>query len=188
MAPTTTLRVPLYPLELSTPATKCVVTGATGYVASALVKRLLVAGHTVHATVRDPSSSRAAFLKALDGATDRLHLFTADLTDGTSFDPAIAGCTHVFHVASPFTMGVKGKADIQAKLVGPAVSGVESVLGAVDRVGGDTVKTVVVTSSSVGRPYTLDNSKIRKDLGVTFIPGPKSLADMAVKMEEMMKK
>lgn len=48
-------RVPLLPVEREFPRTTVCVTGATGYIASQLVKRLLCLGHTVHATVRDPA-------------------------------------------------------------------------------------------------------------------------------------
>ena len=40
---------------------------------------MLRAGHTVHATVRDPARNTEQ-LKALPGAVDRLKLFKADLT------------------------------------------------------------------------------------------------------------
>jgi hypothetical protein len=40
-------------------------------------------------------------LLELDGASDRLHLFKADLLDEGSFDAAIDGCEGVFHAASP---------------------------------------------------------------------------------------
>ena len=34
------------------------VTGATGYVAGVLIKKLLLAGFTVHAAVRDPNNKQ----------------------------------------------------------------------------------------------------------------------------------
>ncbi|KAM1064515.1 hypothetical protein EV1_028280 [Malus domestica] len=55
------------------------VTGASGYVASWLVKLLLRRGYTVKATVRDPSDpKKTEHLLSLDGAKERLHLFKAD--------------------------------------------------------------------------------------------------------------
>lgn len=47
--------MPLYPEELRAAAGQpltVAVTGATGYVAGAVVARLLAAGHVVHGTVR----------------------------------------------------------------------------------------------------------------------------------------
>lgn len=45
-------------------------------------------------------------LRALDGATERLHLFKANLLEEGSFDAAIDGCEGVFHTASPFYLAV----------------------------------------------------------------------------------
>ena len=67
---------------------------------SCLVKTLLENGHTVHATLRDPSKN-ITFLRSLPGAQERLHLFRADLCEEGSFDSAIHGCHGVFHVATP---------------------------------------------------------------------------------------
>ncbi|KAM0912380.1 hypothetical protein ACQ4PT_012830 [Festuca glaucescens] len=79
------------------------VTGASGYIASWLVKLLLGRGYTVRATVRDTADPKKTLhLQALDGAKDRLHLFKASLLEEGSFDSAIGGCECVFHTASPF--------------------------------------------------------------------------------------
>lgn len=79
------------------------VTGASGYIASWLVKLLLQRGYTVKATVRDPDDPRKTeHLVALDGAKERLHLFKADLLEEGSFDSVVTGCEGVFHTASPF--------------------------------------------------------------------------------------
>ncbi|KAL9142422.1 hypothetical protein ABFS82_14G167900 [Erythranthe guttata] len=78
------------------------VTGASGFIASWLVKLLLHRGYTVKATVRnlgDPS--KVAHLKALEGAKERLELFEANLLEEGSFDAAVDGCDGVFHTASP---------------------------------------------------------------------------------------
>ncbi|KAF9598284.1 hypothetical protein IFM89_026551 [Coptis chinensis] len=78
------------------------VTGASGYIASWLVKLLLERGYTVKASVRDPNDSRKTeHLRRLPGANDRLHLFKANLVDEGCFDSIINGCEGVFHTASP---------------------------------------------------------------------------------------
>ncbi|KAM1157993.1 hypothetical protein ACFX1X_028849 [Malus domestica] len=62
------------------------VTGASGYIASWLVKLLLQKGYTVKGTVRDPNDSKKTeHLRSLDGAKERLHLFKADLLEEGSF-------------------------------------------------------------------------------------------------------
>lgn len=42
-----------------------------------------------------------AHLKQLDGASEMLSLFKADVLDAGELSAAIAGCEGVFHVASP---------------------------------------------------------------------------------------
>ncbi|KAL0006885.1 hypothetical protein SO802_008387 [Lithocarpus litseifolius] len=78
------------------------VTGASGYIASRLVKLLLQRGYTVKATVRDTNDpKKTEHLLSLDGAKERLQIFKADLLKEGSFDSAVDGCQGVFHTASP---------------------------------------------------------------------------------------
>jgi nucleoside-diphosphate-sugar epimerase len=119
----------LYDIEkVGTPLTVCV-TGATGFLAGAIIERLLVAGHNVRGTMRDSSNtSRVSHLLELPGASERLTFFSADLLRAGSFDKAVAGCDYVIHAASPFILNVpKGKE--KATVIDPAVKGVEHVLG-----------------------------------------------------------
>jgi len=120
------------------------VTGATGYIAGCVVRRLLEEGLTVHATVRDPSrTERLAHLVALEEENPgALKFFAADLMNQGSFAAAMAGCSVVFHIASPFAMSVE---DPQQQLVEPAQLGTRNVLEEVDRT--PSVQRVVVTSS-----------------------------------------
>jgi dihydroflavonol-4-reductase len=120
------------------------VTGATGYVAGWVVKRLLEEGLTVHGTVRDAGKTdRLAYLHDLAEGTDgSLELFSADLTQDGSFAEAMAGCSTVFHIASPYQINVE---DPQRDLIEPAVSGTRNVLEEVNRT--PTVARVVLTSS-----------------------------------------
>ncbi|KAI3744028.1 hypothetical protein L1987_57100 [Smallanthus sonchifolius] len=119
------------------------VTGASGYIASWLVKLLLDRGYTVHATVRsldDPNKTQ--HLLALDGAKERLCLFEANLAVEGSFDSAVNGCVCVFHTASPVLLSVD---DPQAQLLDPAVKGTLNVLKSSAKV--QSIKRVVLTSS-----------------------------------------
>ncbi|KAE9620201.1 putative cinnamyl-alcohol dehydrogenase [Lupinus albus] len=125
------------------------VTGASGYIASWIVKFLLHRGYTVRATVRDPSNpKKVEHLLELDGANERLQLFKADLLQESSFDSVIQGCDAVFHTASPVIFTVN---DPQAELVNPAVKGTLNILKSC--VKSPSVKRVVLTSSIVSVLY-----------------------------------
>ncbi|KAM2065543.1 hypothetical protein ACFX16_028798 [Malus domestica] len=133
------------------------VTGASGYIASWLVKLLLRRGYTVKATVRDPSDpKKTEHLLSLDGAKERLHLFKADILEEGAFDTVVDGCQGVFHTASPVQVSAT---DPQAEIVEPAVKGTLNVLKSCGKF--PTVKRVVLTSSMAsvmmsGKPLTSD--------------------------------
>jgi nucleoside-diphosphate-sugar epimerase len=129
------------------PDAPVLVTGATGYVASWIVRYLLEDGRTVRGTVRDPGkSSGLEHLHALaEEHPGRLTLHRADLLDTGSYDEAMAGCELVIHTASPFLLGKVR--DPQRQLVTPALEGTKNVLGSVDAT--PSVKRVVLTSSVV---------------------------------------
>ncbi|XP_072975387.1 phenylacetaldehyde reductase-like [Typha angustifolia] len=119
------------------------VTGASGYIASWLVKFLLQRGYTVRASVRDTADpKKTEHLRALDGADERLQLFQADLLKEGSFDDVVEGCEGVFHTASPVYFVVH---DPQADLIDPAVKGTLNVLASCAKT--PSVKRVVITSS-----------------------------------------
>lgn len=120
------------------------ITGATGYVAGWIVKKLLDEGHTVHAPVRDPDNAdKLKYLNELaTNAPGNIRYFKADLLDQGSYDEAMADCAVVLHTASPFFTKVK---DPQKELVDPALKGTRNVLESANRTA--SVRRVVVTSS-----------------------------------------
>ena len=120
------------------------VTGATGYVAGVLVKKLLHEGLTIHAPVRDPENpDKLKYLNELaEKAPGNIKYFKADLLDQGSYGEAMAGCELVFHTASPFKIDVK---DPQKELIDPAKLGTRNVLEQACKT--PSVKRVVVTSS-----------------------------------------
>ncbi len=120
------------------------VTGATGYVAGWLVRKLLEEGITVHAAVRDPKNKEK--LKFLDQLEEQLPgkiiYFKSDLLEEGSYAEAMKGCELVFHTASPFTMDIKNP---QKELIDPAKLGTRNVLEQATKT--ESVKRVVLTSS-----------------------------------------
>lgn len=120
------------------------VTGANGYVASWLVKRLLEEGITVHAAVRNPDNSKkVGHLKNLaENAKGEIKFFKADLLTEDAYTEAMQGCELVYHTASPFVIAVKNP---QKDLIEPAEQGTANVLNSANKTA--SVKRVVVTSS-----------------------------------------
>ena len=120
------------------------VTGASGYIAGHCVKALLAKGYRVRGTVRSLANDKSvARVKALAApGSEDIELFEADLTSDSGWNDAVAGCTYVLHVASPFPAETP---DDEMEVIGPAVEGTRRVLEAC---AADTkVKRVVLTSS-----------------------------------------
>lgn len=124
-------------------ASTVLVTGATGFIASQLIARLLSGGYHVRGTVRSlKKSGDVDHLRQLPGARQGLDLVESDLMMPGSFDAAAVGCEVVMHTASPYAIDV---ADPQRNLVDPAVNGTREVLTAAVRAA--SVRRVVLTSS-----------------------------------------
>ncbi|PWA87288.1 bifunctional polymyxin resistance protein, ArnA [Artemisia annua] len=65
----------------------------SGFLASSLIKRLLLSGYHVVPTVRDPGNvTKVAHLWNLQRAKERLRLVKTELTEDRMFDNAIMGC------------------------------------------------------------------------------------------------
>jgi nucleoside-diphosphate-sugar epimerase len=120
------------------------VTGATGYIAGHCIRDLMQHGYRVRGTVRSLADAKKTehlrrMASELGGS---LELVEADLTSDRGWREAVAGCTFVQHVASPFPPEVPKD---ENELIGPAVGGATRVLEAAAASG--TVKRVVMTSS-----------------------------------------
>jgi nucleoside-diphosphate-sugar epimerase len=134
-------------MQVIDPSKPVMVTGASGYLASWIVKKLLDKGMSVVATVRDPMDlTKTGHLQKLaNGSAGTLKLFKADLLEAGSFDEPMSGCELVIHTASPFMLTMPKNAENE--LIEPARTGTRNVLEAAKRSG--TVKRVVLTSSVV---------------------------------------
>jgi nucleoside-diphosphate-sugar epimerase len=120
------------------------VTGATGYVAGWLVKKLLEEGLTVHAAVRNPDNKKktAHLTDLAEKSSGKIVFFKSDLLVDGSYADAMEGCELVYHTASPFTSDYD---DPQKELIDPAVNGTANVLEQANKT--KSVKRVVLTSS-----------------------------------------
>ena len=123
---------------------KVMVTGATGYIASWIVKYLLDEGYTVHAAIRNSSDEKKIkhLEKIKSSSKGTLRYFESDLLSPNSYESAMEGCEIVFHTASPFVMDSK---DPQGEVIDPALEGTRNVLSTVEKI--KTVKKVILTSS-----------------------------------------
>ncbi|XP_015086063.1 vestitone reductase-like [Solanum pennellii] len=120
------------------------VTGGTGFVGSWLIMRLLQRGYSVNTTLRShPDRKRdIKYLTELEGTSERLQIFNADMNKPQSFTAAIEGCVGVFHVSQPMDFEKEEVDEIKVKSVITATLGILQAC-----VDSKTVKRVVYTSS-----------------------------------------
>lgn len=109
------------------------VTGATGFVGSAVVKQLLAAGETVRVLAR-PNSNR----RNLEGLP--IEVFEGDLSNQHRLEKALHGCQALFHVAADYRLW----APRPQELYDANVQGSQNILQAAAQAG---VKRIVYTSS-----------------------------------------
>ena len=122
------------------------VSGGSGYIAGYLIRQLVAEGWTVHTTIRN-LAREGSVRKLLAVDNSRLTFFAADLTSDAGWADAMAGCSHVAHVASPFpSSAVKDPNE----LIIPAREGALRALRAAKMAG---VKRFVMTSSMAAIAY-----------------------------------
>lgn len=129
------------------------ITGATGFVGSAVVRRLLAEGHAVRALVR-PQSNQSN-IAALD-----LERVTGDLTDRASLRAAVKGCEALFHVAADYRIWVPRPREIYAA----NVEGTRNLMLAAAEAG---VRRIVYTSSVATLGLSADGSSATEDTAVS---------------------
>ena len=150
-----------------------VVTGASGYVGSHLVQKLLSRGHHVRACVRDVNNERkCGFLKQMpEYSSGELTLHSADMTKPGAYDDIFEGPVCVFHPAEVFMSFSSGRDQKQARadfgkkklkrnsLKNAAFLSSQYVVDSIDK--STTVKRLVYTSSvaAVG-PMIYENNFI----------------------------
>jgi dihydroflavonol-4-reductase len=125
------------------------VSGGSGYIAGYVIRQLVAEGWMVRTTIRSLAREDGV-RKLLAVDNSRLKFFAADLVNEAGWAEAMAGCSHVAHVASPFpSHAVKDPND----LIIPAREGALRALRVAKAAG---VKRLVMTSSiaaiGYGRP------------------------------------
>jgi NADPH-dependent methylglyoxal reductase len=128
---------------MSSPSDQTIlITGASGFVASHILRAFLNAGYNVRGTLR--SSSAIASVTAAQGAlASRLSFaIVPHVNEPGALREALKGVSGVIHTASPFNLNpVNNEED----LLKPAVSMTTNVLS--EAASSPTVKRVVITSS-----------------------------------------
>ena len=159
------------------------VTGGSGYIAGFTIRLLIERGWTVRATLR--SLAREAEVRDWLGVdNNRLSFHAVDLMDDAGWRQAMAGCTHVLHMASPVPARAPRHED---DLIRPARDGALRALRFARDAG---VSRVVMTSSVAAIVYGVDRGMHRFDESrwtdlnhpdVSAYPKSKTIAERAAR-------
>jgi dihydroflavonol-4-reductase len=133
---------------------KTLITGATGFVGSAVLRQLLAAGHEVGALVRPKSD-----LRNLSGLP--VEIINGDVTDRPSLDRAMKGCCTLFHVAADYRLWVLKPGEMYET----NVIGTRNVMLAAMEAG---IKRVVYTSSVATLGVNLNGSPADEETPVSL--------------------
>jgi dihydroflavonol-4-reductase len=151
---------------------KILVTGASGFVGSAVARKLVEAGFSVRALVR--GTSPRAHIAGLG-----LDFFEGDLRDRKSVERAIAGMRYAFHVAADYRLWARDPSEIFAS----NVEGTRNLMEEAMRAG---VERVIYTSSVATIALRTDGmaadetSPLREDQGIGAYKRSKIAAERLV--------
>ncbi|MCE7914153.1 MAG: NAD-dependent epimerase/dehydratase family protein [Nitrosomonas sp. PRO4] len=133
---------------------KSLVTGATGFLGSAVMRCLLTAGHEVRVLVR-PNSNR----KNLENLP--IEISEGDLLDQHSLNRAVKNCDNLFHVAADYRLWVPDPQTMNAI----NVDGTQALITAAAQAG---IKRMVYTSSVATLGLTADGSPANEETPCNF--------------------
>lgn len=143
------------------------VTGGSGYIAGFLIRQLVAEGWLVNTTIRN--LARESEVRGwLDVPAERLHFFAAELESDAGWAEAMAGCSHVAHVASPLPMNAPKHED---EIIVPAREGALRALRFARDAG---VQRLVMTSSVAAISYGHKGQALFTEADWTDINSPEA--------------
>lgn len=128
---------------------RSLVTGATGFLGSAVMRCLLTAGHEVRVLVRENSN-----LKNISNFP--VEVFEGDLRNRMSLERALADCQNLFHVAADYRLWVPDPDTMHAI----NVEGTRSLITAASNAG---LERIVYTSSVATLGLTADGTPANEE-------------------------
>lgn len=128
------------------------VSGGSGYIAGFLIRQLVSEGWMVHTSIRN-LTKEAEVRRNLGVDDSKVKFFAAELMSDPGWAEAMAGCSHVAHVASPLPADAPKYED---ELIVPARAGALRALQAAKAAG---VKRFVMTSSMAAVAYGHGHAK-----------------------------
>jgi dihydroflavonol-4-reductase len=151
---------------------KIFVTGASGFIGSAVARKLVDAGYSVRALVR--STSPRQHLAELD-----LDFFEGDLRDRKSVERAMAGMRYAFHLAADYRLWTRDPSEIFTTNVEGTRNVMEAAIGAgVERVVyTSSVATIALRSDGTAADET---APLREDQGIGAYKRSKIAAERLV--------
>jgi len=134
---------------------RALVTGTSGFVGSAVARRLAADGHDIRVLVR-PTSDR----RNLEGLA--VEIVEGDLSQPETLKPAVADCDAVFHVAADYRLWVP---DGGASMYRANVEGTRDLI----RAASDAGVSRVVYTSSVAVLYPVPGTGIADETAVATV-------------------
>ena len=136
---------------------RILLTGATGFIGSAILRQLIQRGHNVRVLIR-PNSNKKNLL-GLD-----CEIFLGDLNDMSSIEPAIKKCQVLMHVAADYRLWALNPEELTTT----NVDGTKNIMTAAINAN---VKKIIYTSSVATLGKNRNNMPANEDT-------PSSLSDM----------